>query len=116
MKTRSLSLLLGVAFAALSFAADITGKWTAKVPGRNGDQETTFTFTQQGEKLTGSMTARQGERPIAEGSVTGDAVSFIVESQRGKQTYKGTIAGAEIKFKRESGQGEPREFTAKKAQ
>jgi len=43
-------------------------------------------------------------------------VSFVVESQRGKQTYTGTVSGSEIKFKREGGQGQPREFTAKKAQ
>ncbi len=112
MKTRILLLLLGVTLAA----ADVTGKWTAKVPGRNGDQETTFTFKQEGEKLTGTVTGPRGDRPIADGSVKGDAVSFAVESQRGKQTYSGTVAGAEIKFKREGGQGQPREFTAKKAQ
>lgn len=115
MKTQILTMLVGVAFAAVSFAADITGKWTAKVPGRNGEQETTFTFKQAGEALTGTVTGRGGERPITEGSVKGDTVTFASESQRGKQTYKGVIAGAEIKFKRESGQGEPREFVAKKA-
>lgn len=112
MKTLILTLLVG---SALAMAADITGKWTAKVPGRNGEQETTFTFKQEGEKLTGSITARQGERPITEGAVNGDAVTFVVENQRGKQTYKGVVAGAEIKFKREGGQGQPREFVAKKA-
>lgn len=112
MKTSLFVLLFGLALGA----ADITGKWTAKVPGRNGDQDTTFNFKQDGEKLTGTMTGPRGDRPIAEGAVKGDAVSFVVESQRGKQTYSGTVAGAEIKFKREGGQGQPREFTAKKAQ
>ena len=112
MKTSLFVLLFGLALGA----ADITGKWTAKVPGRNGDQDTTFTFQQDGEKLTGAMTGPRGDRPIAEGAVKGDAVSFVIESQRGKQTYSGTVAGAEIKFKREGGQGQPREFTAKKAQ
>jgi hypothetical protein len=32
-----------------------------------------------------------------------------------KQTYTGKVAGDEIKFKREGGQGAPREFTAKRA-
>jgi hypothetical protein len=62
------------------------------------------------------VTGRQGERPISEGKVTGDTISFSVESQRGKQTYTGTISGGEIKFKRSGGQGQPREFTAKKVQ
>ncbi|MEX2263606.1 MAG: hypothetical protein WD696_16740 [Bryobacteraceae bacterium] len=117
MKSRTLTLLFGtLALALTSFAADITGKWTAMVPGRNGEQETTFTFKQQGDALTGTVSGRQGERPIVEGKVTGDAISFSVESQRGKQTYSGTISGGEIKFKREGGPGQPREFTAKKAQ
>jgi len=111
-----LRLLCGFALAAVSFAADITGKWTAMVPGRNGEQETTFTFKQEGDKLTGSLTGRQGELAIADGKVSGDSISFSVETQRGKQTYTSTVSGGEIKFKREGGPGQPREFTAKKAQ
>jgi hypothetical protein len=114
MKTTT--LLLSITFAAVSFAADVTGKWMAKVPGQNGEQETTFALKQDGDKLTGTVTSPRGERPITEGKVSGDTVSFVVESQRGKQTYTGAVAGGEIKFKRAGGQGEPREFTAKKAQ
>lgn len=101
--------------AAISFAADITGKWTAMVPGRNGEQETTFMFKQEGEKLTGTMNRPQGELSITDGKVSGDTVTFSVETQRGKQTYSGTVSGGEIKFKREGGQ-QAREFVAKKAQ
>ena len=98
------TLLLSLALAAISFAADVTGKWMAKVPGQNGDT------------VTGTVTSPRGDRPISEGKVTGDTVSFVVESQRGKQTYTGAVSGSEIKFKREGEQGQPREFTAKKAQ
>lgn len=114
MKTKT--LFLSFALAAVSFAADITGKWSAKVPGQNGEQETTFALKQDGDKVTGTVTSPRGERPITEGKVSGDMVSFVVESQRGKQTYTGAVSGGEIKFKRAGGQGEPREFTAKKAQ
>jgi hypothetical protein len=61
------------------------------------------------------MSGQQGDRPLADGKVTGDAISFAVEGQRGKQVYTGTVAGDEIKFKREGGQGPAREFTAKRA-
>jgi hypothetical protein len=113
MKTKS--LLLSIALAAVSFAADISGKWMAKVPGQNGDQETTFAFKQEGDKLTGTVTNPRGDRPITEGKVSGDTVTFATESQRGKQTFTGTVSGSEIKFKREGGQGQPREFVAKRA-
>jgi hypothetical protein len=117
MRSRTFSLLLGgFALAAVSFAADITGKWTAQVPGRNGDQENTFNFKQDGEKLTGTVTRPQGEVTITDGKVSGDTVTFSIETQRGKQTFSGTISGGELKLKREGGQGQAREFVAKKAQ
>jgi hypothetical protein len=117
MSIKRFSLFLcGLALASVSFAADVTGKWTAQVPGRNGDQETTFTFKQEGDKLTGTMNRPQGEAAIADGKVSGESISFTVETQRGKQNFTGTISGGEIKFKREGGQGQAREFTAKKAQ
>ena len=48
--------LLACGMAAL--AADVTGKWTAQVPGRQGQtRETTFTFKQDGETLTGTVSA-----------------------------------------------------------
>jgi len=112
MKFRS--LILSFALAAISFAADVTGKWMAKVPGQNGEQETTITLKQDGDKVTGAVTGPRGDRPISEGKISGDTVSFVVESQRGKQTYTGAVSATEIKFKRESGQGQPREFVAKK--
>lgn len=108
-------MLLAATTLTVAFGADITGKWTATVPGRNGEQQTTFNFKQEGEVVTGTVAGPQGERPIADGKVAGDTVTFAVESQRGKQSYTGAIAGKEIKFKREAGQGPAREFTAKKA-
>ncbi|MEZ5401593.1 MAG: hypothetical protein R2729_18110 [Bryobacteraceae bacterium] len=117
MGLHKLSIAAGaLVLTAMCYAADITGKWTAMVPGRNGEQETTFTLKQDGESLTGSVTTQRGERSISDGKVSGETVTFSVEGQRGKQTYTGTVSGGEIKFKRETGQGQAREFTAKKAQ
>ena len=101
-------------------AADVTGKWVAQVPGREGQtRETTFNLKQDGDKLTGTMSGRGGEIPISEGKISGDTLSFVVTMERGgntvKQTYTGKIAGDEIQFKRETGQGQAREFTAKRA-
>jgi hypothetical protein len=114
-------LTLFLAATLVCSAADISGKWTAQVPGRDGQaRETTFTFKMDGEKLTGTVSGMQGrENPISEGKVSGDTVSFVVTMERGgntmKQTYTGKISGATIQFKRESGQGQAREFVAKKA-
>jgi hypothetical protein len=124
MKTRLalISLALALIAATVAWAADVNGKWTAQVPGRQGNaQETTFTFKVEGDKLTGTMSGRQGDTPIADGKISGDEISFSVTRERQgatiKQLFKGKVAGDEIKFTRttEGGQGnQPVEFTAKR--
>jgi hypothetical protein len=42
-----------LAMLSLAYAADVNGKWTAQVPGRNGEtRETTFTLKAEGGQLT----------------------------------------------------------------
>ncbi|PYV09134.1 MAG: hypothetical protein DMG07_23920 [Acidobacteria bacterium] len=123
MKFRIAFLALGLALvgATLAVAADVSGKWTAQVPGRGGQMnESTFTFKVDGDKLTGTVSGRQGEIPISDGKVSGDDISFTTTVSRGgnefKVNYKGKISGDEIRFTRvrEGGQGQPAEFTAKR--
>ena len=120
-KTIATFLILLAAVAILAIAADVSGKWIAQIPGRDGStRETTFVFKAEGDKLTGTMAGPQGEpTAISEGKITGDAISFVVTMERGgntmKFTYSGTVAGDEIKMKREGGQGQAREFAAKRA-
>src|SRR5438128_2466658 len=103
-------------FALRISAADVTGKWTAQVPGRSGQmREVTITLKADGQNLTGTVTGRNGENPISDGKISEDDISFKVNTQNGTQTYTGKIAGSEIKFKREGGAGNPIEFTAKRA-
>ncbi|MFB3779332.1 MAG: hypothetical protein ACE141_17070 [Bryobacteraceae bacterium] len=126
-------LLCGVAllavFAVAASAADITGKWVAQIPGRQGGtMEQTFNFKQSGETLTGTVSGGRGDQEISQGKVSGDTVSFVTVMSFGggemKMVYKGTIAGNEIKFTRSmeggpgggpGGRGGPTEFVAKKA-
>jgi hypothetical protein len=115
--------ILACAILALTFvcaAADVTGKWVAQVPGREGQtRETTFEFKADGDKLTGTMSGRGEPAPIADGKISGDTISFTVTREFGgntmKWTFTGTVAGDEIKMKREGGQGGAQEFVAKRA-
>jgi hypothetical protein len=111
-------------FAALAqaWAADVTGKWTAQVPGRGGQtRETTFNLKAEGDKLTGTVSGMQGDNPISDGKISGDDISFKVKvSFNGNDfamVYKGKVAGDEIKFTRtiEGRDAPPTEFTAKRA-
>jgi hypothetical protein len=116
--------ILWIAVTLLTFtlalwSADISGKWTAQVPGRSGNmRDVTFMFKASGENLTGTMSGRNGDIPIADGRVSGDTVSFSVTQDFGgnsvKQTFSGKVTGGQIMFKREGGQGGPIEFVAKR--
>ena len=110
--------LLCSSLAAL--AADVSGKWTAEVPGRGGNtQVNTFTFKVSGAKLEGTVANMRGETPIADGKVDGDKISFTTTANFNgtdiKSTYTGVVKGETIEITREGGRG-PATFTAKKAQ
>ena len=126
MKLRNVLLTTGLimAFLTVAYAAGIDGKWTAEVPGRQGNtQTTTFNFKSAGDKLTGTMSGRQGDIEISDGTIKGSDVSFKVvrEMQGNKITinYVGKMSGDEIKFTRTMeggpGGGAAVEFTAKRA-
>jgi len=101
--------------------AAVAGKWTAQVPGRDGQtRDVTFNFKTAGDKLTGTMSGRQGDVEISDGKVKGDEVSFDVtmnmQGNTMKMTYKGKVAGDEIKFTRHrEGSDRASEFVAHRA-
>ncbi|MEO8592745.1 MAG: hypothetical protein ABI759_05460 [Candidatus Solibacter sp.] len=109
-------------FAFSAMAADISGKWKATGDGQNGPMERTFTFKQEGTKLTGETESSfAGKSAIIDGKVEGDNVSFTInmkfQDQEMKMEYKGKISGNEIKFTAEAGGGGgfgPITWTAKK--
>lgn len=116
-----LSVCIAMIASTLVLAADIDGKWVAQVPGRGGQtRETTFNFKAEGDKLTGTVSGRQGDTPISDGKISGDEISFAMEvnfqGNSFKFLYKGKVAGDEIKFTRtrEGGNQPGQEFTAKR--
>jgi hypothetical protein len=93
--------------AATLVAADITGKWKTQAQG----SDITLVFKVEGTALTGTIENSQmpGAVEIKEGKIDGDNVSFTIVRKFGetemKILWKGTIAGDEIKFKRETAGG-----------
>lgn len=115
--------MLFALFAFSALAADISGNWKATAEGPNGSMERTFTFKQDGAKVTGETTSEfTGKSAITDGKVEGDTVTFTIAAKFGDQdiklSYKGKIAGSEIKFTSEMaggpGGGAPIQWTAKK--
>ena len=121
-KLMTTGFLLGL-LSLTALAADVTGKWTAQVPGRGGQtREATFNFKADGNTLTGTVSGRGGDMPIADGKIDGDTISFTqtleFNGNSMKFVYKGTVSGDEIKFTRarDGGDQPPQEFSAKRAQ
>ncbi len=118
-------ILLGamvITLAMTASAADVNGKWTAQMPGRDGQtRDVSYNFKADGDKLTGSMSFAQGDLEIKEGKVSGSDISFKVPVEFGGNAFvlvfKGTVSGDQIKFtrSREGGGGQTQEFTAKRA-
>jgi hypothetical protein len=115
-----LAAVLGLGSPAL--AADATGTWKWTVERGGNTFETTLKLKQQGEKLTGTITGRQGnETEIEDGKVAGETVSFKVTREFGGNkvvmTYQGKLSGdtikGETKFERD-GQEQTREWEAKR--
>lgn len=117
MKKRLLWMCALLALTSLAaFAADITGKWTSEATGKGGPQ--TFTFTQDGDKLTGKVEGgRGGAVDISNGKVDGDNVSFeVVREFNGNSItikYSGTVSDTTMKLSVDMGRG-AREMTLTK--
>jgi hypothetical protein len=120
MRTILVLCTLFVLAATTLAAADVTGKWTAEVQGRNGPRTVTFTLKQDGSKLTGEMQG-MGPEPaqISDGKVSGDNISFTVKREFNgnemKINYTGKVEGDSLKMKSQREGGDrTQEFTAKK--
>ena len=102
--------ILTLCFAAIALAADITGNWAGTLSLGDNQFNLTYTFKQDGEKLSGTVAHDGGEPlPLNDGKVQGDKVTFFVRADRDgtptKFIMEGAIKGDEITLttKAESG-------------
>ncbi len=110
MRKLGITLLTFALGLVAAHAADFNGKWTADVPGRNGNTQTVnFNFTVSGATLTGKVSTMRGDMDITNGKVDGDNISFDqVMNFNGNSmtmTYTGKADGDTIKFTRAMGGG-----------
>jgi hypothetical protein len=80
---------------------DVTGSWSVTVETDGGSGSPSFTFKQEGEKLTGKYKGLFGESDLT-GTVKGDKIefSFKVSGQiEGTLTYSGSTDGKTMKGK-----------------
>jgi hypothetical protein len=119
-----LYLCTGLALALTSvsaLAADVSGTWNADTVGPDGQSyPLTFTFKQDGAKLTGTVQGPQGDPiEISNGKVDGNKLSFEVSFNGITISHAGTVndAGDEIKLSTTASQPDfpAHDLTLKKA-
>jgi hypothetical protein len=124
IQTRTVAaVILALTFAAVTYAADITGKWTAEFDTQIGVQKYIYEFKADGTKLTGKAIGKRGDSEatfeIQDGKIIGDEISFVENLKFGDQDirieYKGKVTGDEIKFTRKVGDFATEEFIAKRS-
>jgi hypothetical protein len=97
-----LLLALSPARGAAQAKVDVTGKWAFSVETSAGAGSPTFTFKQDGDKLTGHYTGTFGEADLT-GTVKGAEITFgfTVDAQGTslKETYTGTVDKDSMKGK-----------------
>jgi hypothetical protein len=109
------AILIALCLTA-AFAADVSGKWKGSMEGPMGTMELTFDLKVDGEKLSGTVTNPMGEEKIQEGTIKGDDISFVVLAGGGdfRISYKGKVAGDEMKLTMSFGDMGGMELTAKR--
>lgn len=115
MRSKLIAALILASLATASFAADITGKWTAEMG--NGPR-ITFDLKAEGAKLSGTASRGGAHLPISDGAVKGDEIAFnLIRNMNGteiKIAYKGKIAGDVIRMSATAGAGQAEKFEAKR--
>jgi enterochelin esterase-like enzyme len=107
-------------------AAEVTGTWKSDFDSQIGHQNYTFTFKQEGGKLTGKAKSEAGDRKreaeLTEGKIDGDTISFVeilnIPDREIRISYTGKVSaeGNEIKFTREVGDFAKSEIVARREQ
>jgi hypothetical protein len=121
-------MVLGLSLAARAAdeakKADATGTWTWKTTRQNNEVTFTLKLKQDGEKVTGTLKGMGNqESEIKDGKIDKDgAISFAVtrkgrNDQETTTKYTGKLDGDTIKgtTQREGGQGQAREWEAKRS-
>ena len=115
-----------LALAAKDLTSDLAGTWKSEFDSQIGHQNYTFTFKQNGAKLTGKANSEVGDRKreaeLKEGKVDGGTISFVetlsTQDREIRITYTGKLSanGNEIKFTREVGEFAKMEIVARREQ
>ena len=92
-------MILSLCVASLSFAQDISGKWSGKMQGPNGDMEMVFNFKVNADSLTGTAESPMGSLPISNGKMKDKEFSFDISFNEMTITHQCKILADSIVMK-----------------
>jgi hypothetical protein len=98
-------LLAGFAIAAPQ-KPTVDGRWEGTLGTANGSLTETYTFKTEGQVLSGTEESPMFSRPISEGKVNGDKISFKTAVGGNSIEHQGTVTGDTIKLKNFGPNGE----------
>lgn len=80
MKLRCSAIVISAALlAGIAWASDVTGTWKGEINGPDGSFPLTYSFQQDGAKLTGTVTGPQGDPlKLEEGTIDAGKIHFVV--------------------------------------
>ncbi len=111
-------IIVAAIAAAVSFAADVDGKWAGKINTPRGDVPMSFDLKADGETVTGTAVGHQGEVPVTAGRFVDGKLSlqlkYHVAGQTLVFTYEGVPVGDEMKMQLMFGINEPVHFSVKR--
>ena len=115
-------MMLGT--AAVAFAADgVAGTWKWTVKRQNNDVEQTLKLKQDGDKVTGTISGMGGQETEIKDATFKDGTLAFAVTRKGRNNQEtttkdsGKVEGDTIKGKieREGGNGQARDWEAKRA-
>lgn len=119
---KRLSLLSALLLLPVLARADASGTWMATFETQIGEQNYTYVFRVDGDRLTGTAKSSVSDTPseIVDGRIDGNEITFVENlNYQGTElviTYKGTMTtDDEIQFMRAVGEFGTEELTAKRA-
>ena|SRR6476469_9641552 len=117
---RVIGILLLLLSASVAFAADVAGVWTLSYTNEEGQtRESALTLKAEGAKLAGTISSLRGQTPIADGTIAGNDISFLVirkgNGDEIRIAFNGKVEGDSMKLTMQLRDRTPIRVTAKRA-
>jgi hypothetical protein len=109
----TLALAAAMTLTLAAAAVNVAGVWKGAIDTQMGNMEIVITI-QEGTGVAGTIQTSMMDGKIENGKLDGDHISFDMNSEMGKLTFDGTVAGDEMKLTMVGPSGNKYAMTAKR--